>query len=169
MNSIDRKAFLEIVIGFAELKGKVLSAPALELFWNAMQGWSLPDFQLAANELVRTCEFMPTPKDFEDLRRAGRQTPGEAWTTARQHLRWGLHTYTLDPACPPLIARCVHMLGGPNVVAMCEESKLTFLERRFTEHFHALQESNDIREAVPGLAYGDDRPRIAGSFKALGK
>ena len=72
MNAIDRKAFCEIVLGFAELKGKQLSAAAIELYWRSMQHWPLEDFRAAAQQLLRTCEFMPTPKDFEDLRRASK-------------------------------------------------------------------------------------------------
>ena len=70
MQPSDRKAFLEVVVGFAELKGKQLSAPALELYWNAMQGWTIEDFRKAAAHLLQTCEFMPTPKDFNDLKKA---------------------------------------------------------------------------------------------------
>lgn len=172
MNAEDRKPFLEIVVGFAELKGKKLSGPALELYWNAMQDWSLEDFQVAANQLLRTTQFMPTPKDFEDLRKAGRETPGEAWLTAQRYIRWGLHAHTLDPACPPLIARCIHMIGGPNVIAMCDEDKLTFLERRFCEHFETLQDSEETREAVPQIAYGEKSlqlRKVAGTFTSIGK
>lgn len=172
MKPADREPFLEIVVGFAEIRGKTLSAPALELYWNAMQSWSLNDFQEAANQLIRTCEWMPTPKHFEDLRKAGRHTPGEAWLTARQHIRWGLHGYTLDPRCPALVAKAVHVIGGPNVIGMCDEDKLTFLERRFTEHFETMQESEDTRELVPQIVYGHkslDLKTVAGTFKAVGK
>ena len=159
-------------MGFAEIKGKALSAPGLELYWNAMQAWSLEDFQAAANQLIRTCEWMPTPKHFEDLRKAGRDTPGEAWLTALQYIRWGLHGYTLDPDCPPLVAKAVRVIGGPNVIGMCDEDKLTFLERRFTEHFETMQESEDTREAVPQIAYGEgplQLSTVAGTFRAIGK
>lgn len=172
MNAGDREQFLKIVIGFAELKGKKLSAPALELYWNAMQDWDFAHFQLAANRLLKTSEFMPTPKDFEDLRKAGRETAGEAWIEARRNLVWSLHGYTLDARCPPLIARAVRAIGGANVIAMCDEDKLTFLERRFTEHFEAMQESEETRDAVPEIAYAEDhiRPRLGtgGGLKRIG-
>lgn len=173
MKSTDRKAFLEIVIGFAELRGKQLSAPALELYWNAMQGWDLADFQAAANHLLRSCEWMPLPHHFEELRKAGRETPGEAWIEARKHLVWGLHGYTLHQDCPELIARAVRSVGGANVIAMCDEDKLTFLEKRFVEHFEAMKDSEDTRQAVPKIAYGEAalqlEHRAAGTFKSIGK
>lgn len=167
MKAEDRKGFLEIVMGFAELKGKVLSAPALELYWRAMQRWDLADFQAAADELLRTCEWMPLPHHFEALRKAGRDTPGEAWIEARHHLVWGLHGYTLHKDCPPLIARAVRAVGGANVIGMCDEDKLTFLERRFTEHFETMQDSEETREAVPQIAYHDDLSRLTSSERRL--
>jgi hypothetical protein len=46
------------------------------------------------------------------------------------------------------------MIGGPNVIGMCDEDKLHFLERRFTEHYETLQDSEDVRESVPAIAFG---------------
>lgn len=152
MQPSDRKAFLEIVIGFAELKGKQLSAPALELYWNAMQAWSLDDFRAAANHLIRTCEFMPTPKDFEELKKAARPTTGEAWLAARKALQWGLHGYTVKDGTDPLIAKAIAVVGGANLIAMTEESKLPFVERAFNEAYDSLQDSNDTRVSVPQIA-----------------
>lgn len=142
----------------------------LDAYWIALADWKLEDFEAACRQLMKTAKFMPRPADFEDLRKAGRETPGEAWLEARRYIRWGLHAHTLDSACPPLIARVVHMIGGPNVIAMCDEDKLTFLERRFCEHFETLQDSEEVREAVPQIAYHDetDVPRIAGTFKRIG-
>jgi hypothetical protein len=170
MKADDRKPFLEVVMGFTELRGKTLSAPALELYWNAMQDWDLADFRAAANHLLRTCEWMPLPHHFEALRKAGRDTAGEAWIEAQKHLVWGLESYTLSHDCPPLIARAVRAIGGAHVIAMTPQDKLPFLERRFTEHFEAMQDSEDTREAVPQIAYHDtiDAPRIAGAFKRIG-
>lgn len=151
MQPEDRRAFLEIVIGFAELKGRQLSAPALELFWNAMQGWTIHEFRAAANHIVRRCEFMPTPKDFEDIRRAQRPCASEAWETARKSLQWTVNGYTEHPDADPLVVQAMRSIGGAQAIAMCEVDKLHFLERRFCQVYESLQDSNDAREAVPML------------------
>lgn len=164
MRPDDRKAFLEIVIGFAELKGKQLSAPALELFWNAMQHWSIEDFRAAANHLVGTCQFMPTPKDFEALRRAQRPSADEAWLKARKSLQWTVNGYVEAPGIDPLVAKTLRSIGGANALAMCDEDKLHFLERRFTQVYESLQDSGDTRAALPQLA----GPRPGGLRHALG-
>lgn len=165
MTPQDRKAFVEVVLGFAELKGKQLSAPALELYWRSLQHWSLNEFRTAAEQLLRTCEFMPLPKHFEDLRKAGRPTAGEAW-------RWVLSRYpahrcqveTLDEEHRALIERTVQAIGGWHVIDMCEVEKIHFLERRFAEHYADIQDAEDVREAVPEIAF--DRNRLAGPTSA---
>lgn len=161
MTPQDRKAFLEVVIGFAELKGKQLSAPGLELYWHAMQHWSMEEFRAAANHLIRTCEFMPTPKDFEDLRKASRPVPAEAWIKARGAIRSCYQitaagaVYGTGGTCgDPLIDRAVHAIGGYAAIAQCETDKLHFLERRFTEAYEAMEDAQEVRKALPQLGNG---------------
>jgi hypothetical protein len=157
MTPNDFDSFSEVVTGFAELKGKVLSPAAIKLFWNAMQHWPIEDFRAAAGHLVRSCEFMPTPKDFEDLRKAGRPTSGEAWIKARETARrdWGMKS-----CGNPLIDRAVRAIGGFDAIGMCDTDKMHFLERRFCEHFEAMQESEEVRQDLPQIT-------TAGAFGAL--
>lgn len=156
MTPADRKKFVEVVLGFAELKGKQLSAPALELYWRSLQHWQLSDFMAAAEHLIRTSEFMPMPKDFEDLRKACRPTAGEAWAKAVAacgscHSAQG---YTNGGTCgDSFIDRVVRAIGGYKAIAMCDSEKLHFLERRFAEHFESIQDAEDVREEVPQLAF----------------
>lgn len=172
MKPIDRKQFLEIVIGFAELKGKSLSVPALELYWNSMQDWEMPDFQVAANRLLKTSEFMPTPKDFEDLRKAGRMTAGEAFAKAIAWAKSGGYRHPARTSDAILIDRVVASLGGWTAVAGCDPEKLHFLERRFSANYETIQGAEDTREAVPQIAYGDAPLQLnhaSGTFKSVGK
>ena len=162
MQPEDRRAFLEVIVGFAELKGKALSAPALELYWNALQHWPLVDFRAAAQHLIRTCEFMPTPKDFEDLKRAGKPTTAEAWLSARKACMWTIQGYIERPGTDPMISQALRTIGGANALAMCDEDKLHFLERRFVQVYESLQDSNDTRQALPQIAGPAARPRLPG-------
>lgn len=164
----DRRKFIEVVIGFAELKGKQLSAPALELYWRSLQHWQLGDFLDAAEQLVRTSEFMPTPKDFEDLRKAARPTSGEAWIlaceTARDWRELRPHVSSGDP----FVDRVVRAVGGYRAIAMYDSEKLHFLEKRFAEHFEVMQEAGDTREALPDLMLGLTGPSANGPRRLLG-
>lgn len=165
----DREAFLEIVVGFAELKGKSLSAPALELYWNSMQHWSLAEFKTAANQLLRTCAFMPVPKDFEDLRKAGRETAGEIFAGLRQWLQYSPTGYTLQASTPRAIASALGAIGGPHAYAMARADQMQFLERRFCEHYDDISGAEETRQAVPQLAFGlNSLPRIGEIARLLG-
>lgn len=163
MNPADRKAFLEIVIGFAELKGKQLSPAALELYWRAMQDWPIDEFRAAASYLLKTSEFMPTPADFERLRKASRPTAGEAWLRVLDNVRSS--DYRRGQTCGGVIDRAVAALGGYHVVGHCEIDKIGFLERRFAEHYDAMQDVDDTRAAVPQIAA--PTPAIAQSVRAV--
>jgi hypothetical protein len=166
MTPADREAFVEIVLGFAELKGRQLSAPALELYWRSLQHWPLPAFRTAAEQLVRTCEFMPGPKDFEDLRKAGRATAGEAWAEVLAHVRANAYRGRVV-VVSELVDRAVAAIGGYHAIGMCDSDKTHFLEKRFNEAFEDLQNAEDVREAVPAIAYsGSSRPRLNGPTKA---
>jgi hypothetical protein len=150
----DFEAFSAVVVGFAELKGKTLSTPAIKLYWGAMRHWSLEDFIVAAELLLQTAEFMPIPKDFEDLRKAGRATAPEAWITARDAIRsasWSDIESSGFTCGNPLIDRAVRAIGGYRAIGMCDSDKLHFLERRFAEHFETLETVTDTREAVPQI------------------
>lgn len=150
METKDRKSFADIVIGFAELKGKELSTAALELYWNAMQEWNIENFRAAASYLIRTCTFMPTPKDFEDLRNASRLTSGEAWTLAIRHAASSAYRDGLIGNA--LIDKAVEVMGGYTALALTDMGKLQHMERRFCEHYDELQRVNFIRSNLPSIA-----------------
>jgi len=171
MQPNDKIDFLKVLNGIATIRKSPLTPEALDLWWACMADWSIEDFKAAAVLVLKRCKFMPMPNDFNDLRKASRDTAGEAWISARKYLVWGLRGYTLHADCPPLIARSVHAIGGANVIAMCDEDKLTFLERRFVEHFESIQDSEDIRESLPQLTYDSQTPRglVSGSFKSIGR
>lgn len=167
MNSADRKAFVEVVVGFAELKGKQLSAAALELYWKSLQHWPLDEFRKAAEQLLRTCEFMPTPKDFEDLRKAGRPTCGEAWIEARATARVWREGCSVSSG-NAFVDHVVRVIGGYRAIAMCDVDKMHFLERRFAEHFEEMQDTQDTRTALPNLTAGILGPPSNGPRRLLG-
>jgi len=124
-----------------------------------MQRWPIGDFRKAAEHLLQACEFMPMPKDFEDLRKAGRATAGEAWAKALAACGscHSAHGYTNGGTCgDPFVDRIVRAIGGYKTIALCDEDKLHFLELRFTEHFDTMIDADDVREAMPQIAYSMD-------------
>jgi hypothetical protein len=157
----DFDEFSDVLVAFAELKSRQLSPVAIKLFWNTMRGgWELPEFKAAAEHLLRSCDWLPTPKHFEDLRKAGRPTAAEAWERARRASGTAIQhgQVTHNGTCgDELIDRAVRGIGGYGVIAMCETDKLPFLERRFAEHYGDLQGVEDVRAAVPQITQEHSR------------
>lgn len=149
MTPADKTKFIKQLVGLASIKpGKDLTPEAYEIWWQAMQAWSLEEFIQAAAHLSRSVEFMPSPYHFEQLRKAGRPTAGEAWEEIRAMARL---SYEGEPD-DPVAAKALRALGGLRTVAMCDSDKVHFLERRFAEHYEAMQDAKDTREAVPQIA-----------------
>lgn len=165
MTPEDRAAFAEVVIGFAEIKGKTLSAPAIELYWRAMQDWTIEEFKQAAAYLLRTCEWLPTPKHFEDLRKAGRPAAIEAWAKALAHCESGAWRRGASSGDPRVDATAA-MVGGFERIALCETTWLGALERRFCEYYETLQDVTDVRSALPALAR-DELPLLENTQRRL--
>lgn len=159
MKPEDKEVFAKTVLGFAELRGKSLSLAAVELYWQAMQGWELKDFSDAAAYLLGTSQFMPTPYDFEQLRKAGRPTSGEAWAKALDWVRSGNSNIPgtsfgdvgRRDCGDTQIDAAVRALGGYRAIAMSNEDQLPFLERRFAEHYETQVDRDGIRGELPNL------------------
>lgn len=149
MTNEDFDEFSKVVIAFAELRGKELSVPAQKLYFRALKHWQLDEFKRAAEHLLRTCEFMPTPKQFEDLRRAGEPTAAEAWAMALSAcVNWR------SGALPAgRIARAAAAVGGFQAIAMANtERDLPFVQKRFLEAYDELSDVEPVRDELPQIA-----------------
>lgn len=138
MRPNDRKAFLEVVLGFAELKGRQLSAPALELYWNSMQDWSIEDFRSAANTLIKSCEYMPTPKEFNDLRKALKPSGATAW-------------FTKGTSPDPLANKAMQIAAQGRYVGHIPIDELQWVQKRFIEVYEELLDKDEAQVALPHL------------------
>lgn len=157
MQPIDSKRFRSMLAGMGRMYGQELDQLVLDAYWLALGDWSLDDFEAGARQLMQTAKFMPRPADFHELRKAGRPTAGEAWSKILECARAGYDEPQLDiPA-----KRALAAIGGIGAVMRSETDKTHFLEKRFAEHFGAMQDAHDIREAVPLIA--DAGRRISGT------
>lgn len=177
MQQADFQRFKAVMNGMAKLYERELDAAVLDAYWLALRTWSLEDFETAAGQLMRTSKFMPRPADFEELRKAGRPTAGEAWARVLEFARKGYDRWDCGPPSrnnlpmldDPLIQRAVAAIGGFDAIAMSRTDQTQFLEKRFCEHYESIQDADEIREAVPQIAF-DDRPRLppSGPRRLLG-
>lgn len=66
MDSRDKKEFLKILTGLAELFDKKISDALFGIYWQALEDLSLGDFNRAANSLALTAKFFPKPAEFRE-------------------------------------------------------------------------------------------------------
>lgn len=152
MQPADRIEFVKILNGLALTKpGTTKLAPeALNLWWNSMQDWSIDEFRSAANHLARAVEFMPNPYHFEQLRKAGHETAGEAWQQVREMLpRLNWHERV---SISPRVDRVVRAMGGYQALALTNTDNMPFREKRFRELWEELGDAEEARIALPSSA-----------------
>ncbi len=143
----DKPMFVAALTELAMLKpGAKLTPEAYAAWWNAMQDWELDEFRSACARLRDSMEFMPNPFHFEQLRKAGRLTAGEAWARVREAARNG-------ERCPndSRVQMAVRALGGIDAIGRTNSDQMQFLERRFAEHYEQICDVSETRKAVPML------------------
>lgn len=86
MQQADFTRFRAVMTGMGELYQRELSGPLLDAYWLALRDWPLAEFEAAAAHLMATATFMPRPAEFNALRKAGRQTAGEAWLAVLENV-----------------------------------------------------------------------------------
>ena len=71
MDNKDKARFLKVLNGMAEIYSKQLSNEEILLWWAALKNkWEIDDFEDAAVKLISECQFMPSPYEFDQLRKA---------------------------------------------------------------------------------------------------
>lgn len=158
----DYESFCAILLGLAEPRRIPLSSTTFELYWGALAEWSIEDFRAAANVLFKRCDWMPTPKDFEDLRRSATERADvEAWEIARRAARSAIALGRVREdvtSGDALVDRAVATIGGYGAIALCESAWLHALERRFLEAYVEVRDVAEIRAALPQFSPGGVLP-----------
>jgi hypothetical protein len=147
----DAKRFRDLLRGMGRMYGQEPDALTLDAYWVALKCWSLQDFEAACGQLMQTAKFMPRPAEFNELRKAGEMSPGEAFAIAQEIAR-NCSPYSEPTSDDPRIDAAARACGGYRAMGMVETSSIGYLEQRFAKHFEDISEREDIREAVPALA-----------------
>lgn len=157
MHPADEIEVIRVLTGLATIKRVDLTPEALDLWCAALADWDLADFKAAASHLVRSCQWMPTPYDFEQLRRASEPTAGEAWD----------HVLSGAPLVPGSREyRAAQIVGGQWGIRHANiEKDIPFIAKRFREAYDELTDADVVRHALPQLvglpALGDSLKRIS--------
>lgn len=148
MIATDKQAFVAVLVGLAAIKpGKGLTPEALEIWWAAMARWELDEFKSAAAHLASSIQFMPSPYDFEQLRKAGEPTAGEAWEEV-------LSGCLLEPGSRT--DRAAQICGGQYEIRHADiETALPHIMRRFIQVYDELSDVDPARDALPSIVKQD--------------
>lgn len=144
MQTEDKPAFASTLAGLASIKRVTLTPESFELWWQAMQDWSLENFRMVAAHLLKTCQFMPSPKDFEDMRKVGKMTAGESWALALWFVRSGTYHHKASSGDEATDA-CAKMVGGYRAIGMETNEGLPFMEKRYCEHHETFSDRTEKR------------------------
>jgi hypothetical protein len=157
MHPSDKPKFVTTLVGLAAIKNRELTDEAIDLWWLSMASWSIEDFTTAAAHLITACQFMPSPYDFAQLRKAGELTSGEAWLDV-------INGRSLEPGSRA--ARAAAIVGGQFAVRHADlERDVPHIQRRFMQVYDELTDVDVVRDAVPQLAY---RPPADGLLMDFG-
>lgn len=139
MNASDKHEFARILTGLTLIKpGKELTKDALELYFSALEDWTIEDFRAAANHLAKTCEFMPNPYHFNQLRKQQGPTKHEAWEIA-------LHRCKRPGEYPnDRVTKAARMVGGYSIIGMTTYDQQPFLAKRFQEAYESIGEVEEV-------------------------
>jgi hypothetical protein len=168
MHAADGKKFRELLRAMSRVlpcqSGAELDNPMLDVYWLALKDWSLEDFEAAYGQLVKTAKFMPRPCDFEDLRKAGKPSAGEAWARALEHaadLPVSGGFLQERSTGDELLDAAARAVGGYTAIANATERDLQFMGQRFCEHYEAIGDREEVRESLPKIA-SPSRARVSG-------
>lgn len=157
MQKADQPEFLKVLNGMATMKRSPLTPEAIDLWWECMRGWTLGDFKLVAAELLASNKWMPEVYDFNEFKRKGDMTAGEAFTLVLEHVRTS--RYEKHPSIgDSRIDNVVRMMGGWKAIAFSNPEHVHFLEKRFAEHFASQRDVSAARVALCNLT---DAPALS--------
>jgi hypothetical protein len=138
MESNDLKAFRDIMKALAEIfdAGDPPSPVKIELYFKALQEFSIDDIKLAAAEIVKTRVYpdFPKPAEFRkilDVREAG--DPMLAWGELMACLERGGPNFS-DPVIPAV----VKAMGGWQHLSMMSYRDLDFAQARFVDMYKSM-------------------------------
>jgi len=140
VNADDKPKFSQLLFGIAELYGKGLSNNLFEIYWYALEKYSLDDIRRALGQHAvnpDVGQFMPKPADVvRVLEGRSAEKALIAWTKVLNAMKFigSYHSIRFDD---PLIHAVIDEMGGWIVLCHADENKLPFLCKEFERRYSA--------------------------------
>lgn len=137
----DKPTFFSLLIGIAELHGRELSETVLEIYWGALQSFTLPDLQRAFSTLLTnpdTGQYLPKPADIVRMLTGNSQTQAlQAWAKVERAIRqvgsW--QTVVFDD---PIIHATIRDMGGWIALCQTPTDELAFRAKEFENRYRGF-------------------------------
>jgi len=155
MNSKEKKDFVELLTGLAELYQKPLSARVLEIYWAAFEQYPLDAIKEAVKLHVLNPDngqFMPKPADI--LRYLEGKTYEQAlraWTTVNKAMRM-VGAYPSIQFEDQLIHLVISEMGGWINLCATHEDRLPFVAKEFQQRYSSYLHHKPM--SCPGYLLG---------------
>jgi hypothetical protein len=151
MNQDDKDIFGQMMTGIAEIYGKKLSAPLLEIYWHLLTRYTLSQIKSALEKHMLNPDagqFMPKPADIIRYLECDTQTQAlQAWTKVINAIK-SVGAYSSVAFDDPLIHVVIIEMGG--WIALCHTSleQLNFKCHEFSKRYSALQTQQPLTNSV---------------------
>ena len=158
MESTDKQKFMEVIVGAAEIIGKLLSKVALKLYWNALNNYDLKSVVVAVEECIKnpdTGQFMPKPADIIKQIDGGTEDRALiAWTKFERAIR-SVGTYDSVVFDDHKIHIVAQDMGGWIKFGKVMEDEMPFLKNEFVKRYRGTREGMEFPNKLVGLIEAD--------------
>lgn len=181
MTSTDQQPFVLLMTSIAELYGKKLSKPLLDIYWRCLEPYSLALIRTALKAHILHPDggqFMPKPADVLRIIHGNSETQAlQAWGKVLQAIRM-VGSYDSVVFDDPVIHAAIMELGGWVELCHSDTKSLVFIGKQFEKIYsgylhrkpshYPKQLSGQIKQQVAHSGYFPKTLRLLGDkVKAL--
>ncbi len=138
MNSNEKSKFVALLAGVSELYSKKLSSQLLDIYWAALNGYSLQDVKTALERHIMSPDsgqFMPKPADVVRCLRGDSETQAlRAWSLVNRAI-CEIGAYKSVVFDDSIIHIVIEEMGGWVQLCQLHENELPFRAREFEKRY----------------------------------
>ena len=169
MDNNDKHEFKSVLGAVMDLYGKELSVPVLQLWFAALQGFSIAEVKIGFSRFVQSADsgsFAPKPADIIRMIEGGAGDRGMlAWGKVMEAIKrvGGWQSVCFDD---PIIHCVLEDMGGWPKLCSTEGDEMSFRAADFAKRYRAYAERGTPERFAPYLTGRHETSNRIGGFKA---
>ena len=131
--------------GMGEIYDKEITPILTKIYWKVLLPFTNEQAEKAFNRAIASCKWFPKPSELIDLLKEevkGLSAP-EAWYEVMSGLERG------HEPNDPIIQKAIRALGGWQRMGLLTYDELSWVEKRFNEHFNTYQ-NREVDSLIEG-------------------